>query len=51
LSTTGKGKQNITKYVNRFLDLHLIHPAERSGRNVYYEISPDWALLRPSAPR
>ncbi len=35
------------KYVNRFLDLHLIHLAERRGRNVYYEISPDLALLRP----
>ena len=42
---TGKGKQNITRYVNRFLDLHVVHPAERRGRNVYYEISPDLALL------
>jgi hypothetical protein len=47
VKATGKGKQNIAKYVNRFLDLHLIHLAERRGRNVYYEISPDLALLRP----
>ena len=47
VKATGKGKQNVTKYVNRFLELHLIHPAERRGRNVYYEISPDLALLRP----
>ena len=46
-----EGKQNIAKYVNRFLGLHLIHPAERRGRNVYYEISPDLALLRPRAQR
>ncbi len=46
VKATGKGKQNIAKYMNRFLDLHLIHPAERRGRNVYYEISPDLALLR-----
>lgn len=43
---TGKGKQNIAKYLNRLLDLHFIHPAERRGRNVYYEITPDLALLR-----
>ena len=49
--STGKGKQNIAKYVNRFLGVHLIHPAERRGRNVYYEISPDLALLRPRARR
>jgi hypothetical protein len=48
---TGKGKQNIARYVNRFLGLHLIHPAEHRGRNVYYEISPDLALLRPRARR
>jgi DNA-binding transcriptional ArsR family regulator len=51
VKATGKGKQNITKYTNRFLDLHLIHPAERRGRNVYYEISPDLALLRPRTQR
>lgn len=51
VKATGKGKQNITKYVNRFLGLHLVHPAERRGRNVYYEISPDLALLRPRARR
>jgi DNA-binding transcriptional ArsR family regulator len=51
VKATGKGKQNVAKYINRFLELHLIHPAERSGRNVYYEISPDLALLRPWSPR
>jgi len=51
VKATRKGKQNIAKYMNRFLDLHLIHPAERQGRNVYYEISPDLALLRPRARR
>ena len=51
VKATGKGKQNIAKYVNRLLDLHLIHPAERRGRNVYYEISPDLALLRPRSKR
>ena len=51
VKATGKGKQNIARYVNRFLGLHLIHPAERRGRNVYYEISPDLALLRPRARR
>ena len=51
VKATGKGKQNITKYVNRFLGLHLIRPAERRGRNVYYEISADLALLRPRARR
>jgi hypothetical protein len=51
VKATGKGKQNITKYTNRFLDLHLIHPAERRGRNVYYDISPDLALLRPRTQR
>lgn len=51
VKATGKGKQNITKYTNRFLDLHLIHSAERRGRNVYYEISPDLALLRPHTQR
>jgi DNA-binding transcriptional ArsR family regulator len=51
VKATGKGKQNITKYMNRFLDLHLIYPAERRGRNVYYEISPDLALLRVRARR
>jgi hypothetical protein len=43
---TAKGKQNVAKYLNRLLDLHFIHPAERRGRNVYYEISPDLALIR-----
>jgi DNA-binding transcriptional ArsR family regulator len=47
VKATGKGKQNITKYLNRLLDMHLIYLAERRGRNVYYEISPDLALLRP----
>jgi hypothetical protein len=51
VKATGKGKQNIAKYMNRFLTLHLIHPAERRGRNAYYEISPDLALLRPRAER
>jgi DNA-binding transcriptional ArsR family regulator len=51
VKVTGKSKQNITKYLNRFLDLYLVHPAERSGRNVYYEISPDLALLRPRTSR
>jgi hypothetical protein len=51
VKATGKGKQNVAKYVNRFLALHLIHPAERRGRNVYYEISPDLALLRPRSRR
>jgi len=46
VKATTKGKQNIAKYVNRLLDLHLIHPAERRGRNVYYVISPDLALVR-----
>jgi hypothetical protein len=44
---TSKGKQNIAKYLNRLLDLHLIYPADRRGRYVDYEISPDLALLRP----
>ena len=39
------------KHMNRFLHLHLIYPAERRGRNVYYEISPDLALLRVRARR
>lgn len=51
VKATGKGKQNIAKYVNRFLDLHLIRVAERKGRNTYYDICPDLALLRPPARR
>lgn len=43
--TTGKSKQNIAKYVTRFLDLHLVSQAERSGRNVYYEVAPELVLL------
>ena len=51
VKATGKGKQNVVKYINRFLELHLIHPAERRGRNVYYEISPDLALIQPRSRR
>jgi DNA-binding transcriptional ArsR family regulator len=51
VKATGKGKQNVVKYINRFLELHLIHPAERRGRNVYYEISPDLALIQPRPRR
>ena len=50
VKATGKGKQNVAKYVNRLLDLHII-PPERRGRNVYCEISPDLALLRPRSRR
>jgi hypothetical protein len=51
VKATGKGTQNVAKYINRFLALHVIHPAERRGRNVYYEISRDLALLRPRSRR
>jgi hypothetical protein len=46
-NATGIGKQKLAKYLNGLLDLHLIQPAERRGRNVYYQISPDLALLQP----
>ncbi len=51
VKATGKSKQNVTKYLNRLLDLHFVHSAERRGRHVYYEIAPDLALLRGRWPR
>lgn len=42
---TGKSKQNITKYIKRFLKLNLIREAEQRGRRIYYKVIPKLLLL------
>ncbi len=51
VKATGKRKQSMAKYLKRLRDLNLVHQAEQRGRSVYYEISPDVALLRPGKER
>jgi len=42
---TEKSKQNVTKYINRFVELSLINQAGKQGRNVFYEIAPNLSIL------
>ena len=46
VKATGKSKQNVAKYVKRLVALNFAYQAEKRGRNVYYETSPELALLR-----
>ncbi len=43
---TKKMKQNIAKYINRFLELHLIYPVRKEGRQAFYRIAEDLRILR-----
>ena len=43
---TGKSKQSINKYINKFLALNLIFPSDKVGRNRFYEVDPKFMLLR-----
>jgi len=49
VKATGKSKQNIAKYLPRLARFNLVYVANRRGRSVYYETSPELGLLR--APR
>ena len=42
---TGKSKQAINKYLQRFLSYEYIHLTESVGRNRYYEINPRFSIL------
>ena len=42
---TGKAKQNIAKYIDRFLELHLIYPVRKEGRQVFYRTAEDLRIL------
>ena len=46
VKATGKSKQNVAKYLKRLVTLNFVFHADKRGRNVYYESSPDLALLR-----
>ena len=48
---TGKSKQNVAKYMRRFLKLNFVYQAGREGRNVYYEVAPDLLLLGSQTAR
>jgi DNA-binding transcriptional ArsR family regulator len=49
VKATGKSKQNVAKYLKRLVDLNFAYQAERRGRSVYYETSPELALLQGDA--
>ncbi len=49
VKATGKSKQNVAKYLKRLVDLNFAYLAEKRGRSVYYETSPELALLRKNA--
>ncbi|HJN13739.1 MAG: winged helix-turn-helix transcriptional regulator [Pirellulaceae bacterium] len=46
---TGKSKQNVAKYLKRLVEANFAYLAEKRGRSVYYETSPELALLRTTA--
>lgn len=46
VKATGKSKQNVAKYVKRLVELNFAYQAEKRGRSVFYETSPELALLR-----
>ena len=46
VKATGKSKQNVAKYVKRLVELNFAYQAEKRGRRVFYETSPELALLR-----
>ena len=50
VKTTGKSKQHVAKYLKRLVDLNFAFQAEKRGRSVFYETSPDLALLRVNKP-
>jgi DNA-binding transcriptional ArsR family regulator len=45
VKATRKSKQNVAKYLGRLTRLNLVHVAERRGRSVFYETSPELSLL------
>lgn len=47
---TGKSKQNVAKYLRRFVDLNFVSFSEKRGLSVYYDISAELALLGSSEP-
>ncbi len=48
---TRKSKQNIVKYLKRLGELNFVYSTGKSGRSVYYETSPELALLRGDSAR
>ena len=46
VKATGKSKQNVAKYVKRLVELNFAYQAEKRGRSVFYETSPELVLLR-----
>ena len=46
---TGKSKQNVAKYLKRLVGLNFAYQAEKRGRSVFYETSPELALLGANA--
>ena len=49
LKATVKSKQNIAKYLRRLIELNFAYLAEKRGRSVFYQTSPELALLRGDA--
>lgn len=43
---TGKSKQQIQKYLSRWLEMNLVSHAEKEGRLQFYAIEPRFSLLR-----
>ncbi|HCP32066.1 TPA: hypothetical protein DIT45_02300 [Candidatus Acetothermia bacterium] len=42
---TGKLKQNIAKYIDRFLELNLAYPVRKESKQVFYRVAEDMRIL------